>query len=182
LGRDDEYIQKYMPLAGILQHINGLENQAQTTKESLISNIISARKRGNISRNTARNYLLSLGLSQVQTDLSIANADLQYTVSLKQKAQDIIQKQYAIHNIDDNEFYAQLKEYDFSVEEIKRALQEANLMRLDKQKKLTEKQIEALFKDGIIDETQYRNKLAGLGYIANDVDLLVKQDIIGLGA
>lgn len=182
LGRNDEYISKYIPLLGILQHVSGLEALAKTTKESVIASIISARKRGNISKNSARSMLLDLGLSQSQADLSIFDADLQYTINLKTKAQDVIQRQYAIHNIDETEFANQLAQYDFTSGEISKALDEARLMRLDKTKKLTETQLDKMFKSGAIDEATLREELAGLNYSARYIDLIVKNDLIGQGA
>ncbi len=172
IGKSNEYINQAVPLFAMEKHIAGLENEAENIKQRSISAIISARQRGNISRTLAKRNLLTLGLSELQAEQSIIYADLQYTIKVKEKAQDVYQRQYALHNMQAKEFRTALQGYEFSTEEIDRALLEAELLRADKTKKLPQSQLDDLVNSEVITVAQYTEELRRQGLNSQSVTWL----------
>lgn len=172
IGRTNEYTNQAVPLFNMEKYISGLENEAENIKQRSITAVISARQRGNISRTIAKRQLIALGLSEVQAEQSTIYADLQYTIRLKEKAQDVYQRQYALHNMEAPEFRTALEGYEFSADEISRALLEAELMRADKSKKLSQSQLQKLRSAGIISEETYLKELSNQGLTGQSVTWL----------
>lgn len=172
LNKSDLFIQKAIPLWDLIRSLSGLHNETQDLSIKIKNATIAAKTKGNISNIQAKRVLVSTGMSEQQAELNLHYADLQYAVALKTKAQDTYQSQYAVHNIDETEFRAGLAGYEFSSAEIDRAFLEAQLMRTNKTKKPTEKQLETWYKDGVLDDEQLQEELAGLGLSQKYVQLI----------
>lgn len=177
LGKSASYIDKALPALDLIRQIGSTRNEIEDLSTKIRNATIAAKTRGNLSTTQAKNLLVSTGMTEQEALLNLHYADLQYSIKLKETAQNTYQAQYAVHNIEENEFRTALAGYEFSPDEIDRAFLEAQLMRANKTKKPTEVQIEKWYKDGVIDDNQVQEELRGLGLNERYVQIIY-QDIV----
>jgi len=125
----------------------------------------------------ATEYLMTVGLSEIEIGLQLAIADFVYSESLRDKDLNIIGEAYVHRAIDRTKALELLGHLALPATQQNQVLAEWEVERQLRTRRLTEAQYRKALKDGIIEPAEYAENLRGLGYTETDIGILVAMAI-----
>ncbi len=148
-------------------------------KQRAATKILSAFGNGSIPEGFAHTLLLELGYSEVDAINELYLVEIDRQSELKKLWVDHAETMYVQHQIDLPDLDAMLTSQGFTESEIGQIEEELTIKRQLRNKKLTEPQILAFHKKGIITDDELLTELVGFGYPDREIGWILKS--VGIG-
>lgn len=162
--------------------LDNYERMANAAEFSGIQTLAKkAFKRGDIDEATFRAYLKQAGKPDTIIDLIVQNTKAEAVTEERDLTITVMSKLYRIGRMTEEAFRAELKELKYSDESIDDLIYLENLKKQEDPQTLTRSQVETYFKEGTIEEDEFRARLKNMNYSDRDIELMVKHNKLKIG-
>jgi len=174
LRYSDEEIDVILRLAEFQKVISSRPDYIDQYKAALKTSIEKAYSARMLSASDASTMLSTIGLHPDEIKYSLTNSDFIYNESLLSDRLKLLGDCYISRIMDQTSVITELGQLNVTGAEQTQLLEEWEVQRTYRTRRLSEAQYRTAWKRGIITEDGYRDAMAGLGYTDADIEILVQ--------
>ena len=168
-----EDIDLLLSLVDVQKELAAIPDYLSDYQSDLQKIVIRSYTRRLIGEDIAKQYLMTVGLSEVEIELQLAIADFEYSEAVRDKELDIIGQAYVHRAIDRTRALELLGHLSLPATQQNQILAEWESERQLRSRRLTEAQYRKALSEGLIGIENYAENLRGLGYTETDIVILV---------
>ena len=145
-----------------------------------VSQVLDAYFEGVIDLRTALDKLKLLGYSEEDATTLIKTEEKKRAPRPKKASLGALREAFRYGIITEHEFLAKLRELGYSYDEARMIVETEKKKITFSKKRASSAQLLRAFREGVIDEAELRQRLYDLGYVQEDIDLLVNMAKVSL--
>jgi len=177
LRYDEDSINLSLSLVDMQIELDSIPDYMEDYRKDLSNLILKSYTKRMIDPQSARGYLLELGLDEREIPLKLQVADYAYSEAMKDHGIDLVGESYVKRVITETDAYGLLGGLDLTGAQQSQILGEWDMERNLRTRQLTEAQYRRALTKRLLTPEDYTEAMRGLGYNERDVGILTQMAI-----